>query len=187
MGLIDKINRWRGIYDDSIVPEQEFASFPICFNNFEEFAYPFSQSMGAELFKAINSNKEIEDGVPYVLWGDRPASDEYVYILRTEELCDELLAKFEEEQQAFMDAHADSIKTVLISLVCVERSSDAFVRYCQRKPRINGFELSELVVGISFEEKLMHTCILTNCVGENGNRTFRKEFLRMIRAAENCF
>ena len=187
MGIIDKINRWRGFYDESIKPQQEFASFSIRFTGFEDFAAPFARSMGAELFKPMDKSGAIENGVPFVLWGDRPASDEYVYIYYTEELDDAQLARFEEEQQAFVDAHSDSVKTVLISLVCVERSTEAFERYCKRMPRINAYEFSELVVGIAFDEKLMHTGILTNCPGENGNKTFRKEFLRMIRATENCF
>ena len=187
MGLLDKINKWRGIYDESIIPEQEFASFPLSFSSFEDFADPFARSMSMEIFKAKNEEKSIEDGVPYILWGDRPASDEYVYIYRTDVLTDEKLLAFDEAQQAFMDSISKDYKVSLISLVCVEHSSEAFERYCQRQPRMDGFELQELVVGIAFDEKLMHTGILANCLGEKNAAVLRKEFLRMIRAAENCF
>jgi hypothetical protein len=42
MGLLDKINRWRGFYGDSVTARQEFASFPLNFDSFEEFADPFA-------------------------------------------------------------------------------------------------------------------------------------------------
>ncbi|MBQ2960744.1 MAG: hypothetical protein IJE09_05945 [Oscillospiraceae bacterium] len=187
MGLLDKINRWRGFYDESIEPCQEFAAFPIKFTCFEDFADPFARSMSMEIFKAMGKEKEIENGVPYVLWGDRPAADEYVYILRCETLTDELLESFEEAQQAFLESVTDEYKRSLITLVCVENGSSAFERYCERKPRMEGFELQELVVGINFAEQTMHTGILSNCVGEKNAAVLRKEFLRMIRAAENCF
>lgn len=187
MGLLDKINRWRGFYDENTVARQEFAAFPVKFGGFSEFAEPFARSMSVELFKAMGKEKEIEDAVAYVLWGDRPASDEYVYIYRTDVLTDEKLLAFDEAQQAFMDSISRDYKVSLISLVCVEHSSEAFERYCQRQPRMDGFELQELVVGIAFDEKLMHTGILANCLGEKNAAVLRKEFLRMIRAAENCF
>jgi len=187
MGLLDKINRWRGFYDESVVARQEFAAFPVKFDSFPDFAEPFARSMSMELFKAMGKEKEIAEAVPYVLWGDRPASDEYVYIYRTDVLTDEKLQALEEAQQAFMDSISRDYKVSLISLVCVEQSSEAFERYCQREPRMDGFEMQELVVGIAFDEKLMHTGILTNCVGEKNAFVLRKEFLRMIRAAENCF
>ena len=37
MGLLDKINKWRGFYDEGTEPQQEFASFPLSFKSFEEF------------------------------------------------------------------------------------------------------------------------------------------------------
>lgn len=187
MGLLDKINRWRGFYDESVEPEQELAVFPVKFSSFEEFAPHFGKSMGREIFKAMSKEKEIIDGVPYVLWGDRPASDEYVYILRTNELTDEMLESFEQAQEEFMASVTDEYKRSLITLVCVEKSSPAFERYCARKPRMGGFQLQELVAGIDFDAKLMHTGILTNCAGEKDSAVLRKEFLRMIRAAENCY
>ena len=187
MGILDKINRWRGFYDESVPAKQEFASFPVKFGSFEDFAEPFSRSMGIELFKAMGKEGEIVDGVPFVLWGDRPASDEYVYIYRTDVLGDEKLANLEAEQDAFVEDLDRSFKNVIITLVCVDESSEAFERYCQRKPRMEGFDLMELVVGIDFSENIMHTGILTNCPGEKNASVLRKEFLRMIRAAENCF
>lgn len=187
MGLLEKINRWRGFYDESVEARQEFAAFPVKFSSFEDFAKPFARSMSMELFKAMGKEKEIADGVPYVLWGDRPAADEYVYIFRTQVLTDEMLEGFEQAQEAFLASVTDEYKRSLITLVCVEQSSEAFERYCARKPRMGGFELQELVVGIDFGEKLMHTGILSNCVGEKNCAVLRKEFLRMIRAAENCF
>ena len=48
MGLLDKINRWRGFYDESIVPELETADFSLGFESFEEFADPFARSMSME-------------------------------------------------------------------------------------------------------------------------------------------
>ena len=187
MGLLDRINRWRGFYDESVEPEREYASFPVKFNSFEHFADPFARSMSMEIFREKGNQKAIEDSVPFVLWGDRPASDEYVYIMRTDVLDDEKLASFQNAQDEFVSALDTDIKTFIITLLCVEHGSEAFQRYCEREPRMNGFELCELVVGIDFDEKLMHTCILTNCPGENNARNLRKEFLRMIRAAENCF
>ena len=187
MGLIDKINRWRGVYDESIVARQEFAAFPVKFHSFSDFAEPFARSMSMELFKDMGKEKEIQDGVPYVLWGDRPAANEYVYIYRTDELTDERLEKLQAEQQAFLDGLDYEYKTIVITLVCVEKSSDAFEKYCKSIPRLNGFYASELIVGIAFDEKVMNTGILTNCPGEKIVRDLRKEFLRMIRAAENCF
>ncbi len=187
MGILDKINRWRGVYDESIQPEQELASFPLSFRSFEDFAEPFARSMSMEIFKAKTGGGAIENGVPFVLWGDRPASDEYVYIYRTDVLTDEKLEQFEAEQQAFMDSLEKSPKIVLITLLCVEQSSDAFERFCSRMPRSDGYELCELVTGIAFDRQLMNTGVLINCPGEKNNRNVRKEFLRMIRVAENYF
>ena len=187
MGILDKINRWRGIYDESVPAKQEFASFTVKFGSFEDFAEPFSRSMGVELFKAMGKEGEIVDGVPFVLWGDRPASNEYVYIYHTDVLSEEKLAQLESEQEAFVEGLDRNYKTVIITLVCVDESSEAFEHYCHRKARMEGFDLMELVVGIDFAEKIMHTSILTNCPGERNASVLRKEFLRMIRAAENCF
>jgi len=187
MGLLDKINKWRGIYDESIIPEQEFAVFPLSFSSFEDFADPFARSMSMEIFKAKNEEKSIEDGVPYVLWGDRPASDEYVYIYRTDVLTEEKLERFEAEQNAFVESLEKSPKTVIITLICVEESSEAYECYCRRMPRNDGYELCELVCGIAFDKREMNTGILVNCVDEKNHRSFRKEFLRMIRVAENYF
>ncbi len=187
MGILDKINRWRGVYDESIRPEQEFASFPLSFKSFADFAEPFSKSMSMELFKAKSKGSVIDDGVPFVLWGDRPASDEYVYIYRTGVLTDEKLEQFEAEQEAFVGSLEKSPKTVLITLLCVEQSSEAYERYCRRMPRSGGYELCELVTGIAFDKAEMHTGVLVNCVDEKNHRNIRKEFLRMIRVAENYF
>ena len=187
MGLIEKINKWRGVYDESIVPVQEFATFPVKFSSFEDFAEPFARSMSIEIFKAKSKGTVIEDGVPYILWGDRPASDEYVYIYRTDVLDDEKLESFEAEQEEFVQSLSREYKTIIITLLCVEEGSEAFEKYCRRQPRMDGFEFAELVVGIDFSQQQMHTCVLTNCVGEKNARDIRKEFLRMIRAAENCF
>ena len=64
MGLLDKINRWRGFYGDSVTARQEFASFPLNFDSFEEFADPFAHSMSLEIFKA-KSKKKAMHGMPY--------------------------------------------------------------------------------------------------------------------------
>jgi len=187
MGIIDKINRWRGVYEERAEALQEFMSFPLSFESFEDFVEPFARSMSMEIFKAKNKEKSIEDAVPYVLWGDRPASDEYVYIYRTDVLTDEKLEQFMSEQDAFVESLEKSPKTVLISLVCVEESSEAYERYCRHMPRNDGYELCELVCGIAFDKREMQTGILVNCVDEKNHRSFRKEFLRMIRVAENYF
>jgi hypothetical protein len=187
MGIIDKINRWRGFYSEADEPRQEHASFSLSFESLEDFADPFARSMSMELFKAVSKEKEIEDAVPYVLWGDRPASNEYVYIYRTDVLTDEKLESFEKEHKAFVDGIDPDYKAVVITLLCVENSSPAFESYLNRQPRMEDFRLCELVTGIAFDEKLMHTNILTNCPGEKNARDIRKEFLRMIRVAENYF
>jgi len=187
MGIKEKFNRWRGFYEESVTPRQELMSFPLRFDNFEDFAGPFARSMSMELFKAKTAGGAIEPGVPFILWGDRPASDEYVYIYYTEELGDEELERFQEGLQAFLDGLDNDITNVVITLVCVEKSSDAFEKHCKRIPYLNGFYASELVVGIDFGEKVMNTGILTNCPGEKNVRDLRKEFLRMIRVAENYF
>ena len=187
MGILDKINRWRGVYDESIQPQQEFASFPLSFKSFEDFAEPFSRSMSVELFKAKTKGSVIEDGVPFVLWGDRPASDEYVYIYRTDVLTDEKLEQLEAEQEEFVASLEKSPKILLITLLCVEQSSGAYERYCRRMPRSEGYEFCELVAGIAFDKAEMNTGILVNCVDEKNHRNIRKEFLRMIRVAVNYF
>ena len=187
MGLLEKINRWRGFYDEAGEPEREFADFPVNFTGFEDFAEPFARSMSMELFKAQTEGNAIEDAKPFVLWGDRPASNEYVYIYRTDELTDEKLERFEAEHKAFVDSLDPDYKTVIITLVCVEKSSPAFERYCERQPVMEDFRVCELVCGIAFDEKMMHTCTLTNCPGEKNARDLRKEFLRMIRVAEKYF
>lgn len=187
MGLLDKINKWRGFYDESIVPELETADFSLGFESFEEFADPFARSLSMEIFRAKEKEKAIEDCVPYVLWGDRPASDEYVFIYRTDVLTDEKLAHFEAEHNAFVESLSREYKTVIITLLCVEESSEAYERYCSRMPENDGYELCELLCGIAFDKREMHTGILVNCVDEKNHRTLRKEFLRMIRVAENYF
>lgn len=187
MGILDKINKWRGFYDETVEPQCEYASFPVKFDSFESFAGPFARSMSMEIFREMGNSKVIEDSVPFVLWGDRPASNEYVYIFRSDMLDDEKLEAFEKAQDEFVETIDPNYRAVVISLVCVEKGSEAFRRYCEREPRMNGFELAELVVGIDFSEKLMHTCVLSNCPGEKNAKNLRKEFLRMIRAAENCF
>jgi hypothetical protein len=140
-----------------------------------------------ETARATTKEKEIEDAVPYVLWGDRPASNEYVYIYRTDVLTDEKLESFEKEHKAFVDGIDPDYKAVVITLLCVEKSSPAFESYLNRQPRMEDFRLCELVTGIAFDERLMHANILTNCPGEKNARDIRKEFLRMIRVAENYF
>ncbi len=187
MGILDKINRWRGVYDEAVQPVPEFAAFPLSFKSFEDFAEPFARSMSMEIFKAKCKETAIEDGVPFVLWGDRPASDEYVYIYRTDVLTDEKLEQFEAGQEAFVSALEKSPKIVLITLLCVEESSEAYERYCRRMPRSGGYEFCELVTGIAFDKAQMHTGVLVNCVDEKNHRNIRKEFLRMIRVAENYF
>ena len=187
MGILDRINKWRGFYSESDKAGCEYASFPVKFNSFKAFAEPFARSMSMEIFREKGNRKEIEDSVPFVLWGDRPASDEYVYILRTDVLTDEKLSAFESAQEEFVASLDEETKTMIITLVCVEETSPAFERYCAREPRMDDFRLCELVAGIAFDKKLMHTCILSNCPGERNAQTLRKEFLRMIRAAENCF
>lgn len=187
MGLLDKINRWRGFYDESAEPQQEFAVFPLSFTGFEDFAEPFARSMSMEIFRAKSEGKAIEDCVPYVLWGDRPASDEYVYIYRTDVLTEEKLESFEAGFKDFVEKLENSPKILVITLLCVEESSEAFEKYCGTKPCTEGYELLELRVGIAFDKQEMHTGILTNCAGEHSGRNTRKEFLRMIRVAENYF
>ena len=187
MGILDRINKWRGFYDESEEARCEQASFPVKFDSFEDFAEPFARSMSMEIFREKGNRKEIEDSVPFVLWGDRPASDEYVYIFRTDVLTDDKLAAFEAAQDEFVASLDEETKTIIITLMCVEETSPAFERYCARKPRMEGFRLCELVAGIAFDEKMMHTCVLANCPGEKNAQNMRKEFLRMIRAAENCF
>lgn len=187
MGLLDKINKWRGFYDESIAPELECAVFPLSFESFEDFADPFARSMSMEIFRAKNEEKAIEDGVPYVLWGDRPASDEYVYIYRTDVMTEEKLERFNEDFESFVSTLDREYKTVIITLVCVEESSEAFEKYCGSKPCTEGYELIELRTGIAFDKGEMYTGILTECAGEHSGRSIRKEFLRMIRVAENYF
>lgn len=187
MGIIDKINRWRGFYDEASEPEQEFASFPVKFSSFEDFADPFARSMSMEIFRAKNADKAIEDSVPYILWGDRPASDEYVYIYRTDVLTDAKLETFNAEFESFVSSLEKDPKIVIITLVCVEESSDAFERYCSSRPCTDGYDLVELRAGIAFDQGCMHTGVLTNCAGEHSGRNIRKEFLRMVRVAENYF
>lgn len=187
MGIIEKFNRWRGFYEESVTPKQELMSFPLRFENFEDFAGPFARSMSMELFKARTEGGAIEPGVPFILWGDRPASDEYVFIYRTDMLTDEKLAHFEAEHNAFVESLSREYKTVIITLLCVEESSEAYERYCSRMPENDGYELCELLCGIAFDKREMHTGILVNCVDEKNHRTLRKEFLRMIRVAENYF
>ena len=187
MGLLDKINRWRGIYGDSVTARQEFASFPLNFDSFEEFADPFAHSMSLEIFKAKSKEKVIEDGVPYILWGDRPASDEYVYIYRTDVLTDEKLDGFNEGFESFIASLEKDPKIVVITLMCVEESSSAFEKYCSSMPCTDGYDLIELRAGIDFDKHMMHTGILADCVGEHAGRNIRKEFLRMVRVAENYF
>lgn len=187
MGLLDKINKWRGFYDEGAEPQQEFASFPLSFKNFEEFADPFARSMSMEIFRAKTEGKEIEDGVPYVLWGDRPASNEYVYIYHTDVLTEDKLASFKESFESFVSALDREYKIVIITLVCVEESSEAFEKYCSSKPCTEGYEITELRTGIAFDKGEMHTGILVECAGEHSGRSIRKEFLRMIRVAEKYF
>lgn len=187
MGILDKINKWRGFYNEAGEAYCELASFPVKHESFEAFAGPFARSMSMELFKAQTKGNTIDDAVPYVLWGDRPASNEYVYIYRTDELTYEKLESFEAAHRDFVESLDKDYKTMIITLVCVEKSSPAFERYCTREPRMEEFRLCELVAGIAFDERQMHTCVLVNCPGEKNAQTLRKEFLRMIRAAENLF
>ena len=153
MGLLDKINKWRGFYDEGTEPQQEFASFPISFKSFEEFADPFARSMSMEIFRAKTEGKEIEDGVPYVLWGDRPASNEYVYIYRTDLMTEEKLESFNAGFETFVSSLDREYKIVIITLVCVEESSEAFEKYCSMEvaDKLRSFEKSGKLIQCAYE------------------------------------
>jgi len=102
-------------------------------------------------------------------------------------LYEEKHAAFEAEHKAFVASLEESPKIVIITLMCVEESSEAFDRYCAAMPCTQGFDLVELRAGIAFDRGEMRTGIFTNCAGEHSGRNIRKEFLRMIRVAENYF